>query len=74
MKSRWGSYSRKNNINLSIYLMRLPEHLIDYVILHDLVHTVHHNHGAGFWNLLDIVCVGARGIYKELRKYRVAFF
>lgn len=34
IKSRWGSCSRKNNINLSIHLMRLPDHLIDYVILH----------------------------------------
>jgi len=48
IKSRWGSCSRKNNINLSIHLMRLPNHLIDYVILHELVHTVHHNHNSNF--------------------------
>lgn len=74
IKSRWGSCSRKNNINLSIHLMRLPEHLIDYVILHELVHTEHHNHGAGFWNLLDDVSGGAKRLDKELKKYRLAIF
>jgi len=74
IKSRWGSCSRKNNINLSIHLMRLPDHLIDYVILHELVHTVHHNHSAGFWNMLDDVSGGAKRLDKELRKYRLAIF
>jgi predicted metal-dependent hydrolase len=74
IKSRWGSCSRKNNINLSIHLMRLPDHLIDYVILHELVHTVHHNHGAGFWNLLNDVSGGAKILDKELRKYRLSIF
>jgi len=39
MSTRWGSCSQINNINLSLHLMRLPDHLIDYVILHELVHT-----------------------------------
>ena len=74
IKSRWGSCSRKNNINLSIHLMRLPDHLIDYVILHELIHTVHHNHSAGFWNLLDDASGGAKRLDKELRKYRLSIF
>lgn len=74
IKSRWGSCSRKNNINLSIHLMRLPDHLINYVILHELVHTVHHNHSKRFWALLDKVTGSAKSLDKELRKYRIAIY
>ena len=74
IKSRWGSCSRKNNINLSIHLMRLPDHLIDYVILHELAHTVHHNHSKRFWAFLDKITDGAKSLDKELRKYRIAIY
>jgi len=74
IKSRWGSCSRKNNLNLSIHLMRLPDHLIDYVILHELVHTVHHNHSKQFWAMLDKVTGGAKILDKELSKYRIAIY
>ncbi|MCW8810635.1 MAG: M48 family metallopeptidase [Ignavibacteriaceae bacterium] len=74
IKSRWGSCSRKNNINLSIHLMRLPDHLINYVILHELVHTVHHNHSERFWSLLNSVTGSAKNLDKELRKYRIAIY
>ena len=39
-KLRWGSCTNKKNINLSLFLMMLPERLIDYVILHELAHTI----------------------------------
>ena len=74
IKSRWGSCSRKGNINLSIHLMRLPDHLIDYVILHELVHTVQHNHSPRFWNKLDSITGRAKSLDKELRKYRIAIY
>lgn len=46
--SNWGSCSTRQNINLNLHLMRLNSRLIDYVIVHELVHTVIKNHGAQF--------------------------
>lgn len=55
-KSRWGSCSHDNKINLSLHLMRLPEDLSDMVILHELCHTVVKNHSSQFWELLASHC------------------
>jgi predicted metal-dependent hydrolase len=69
MKSRWGSCSASNQINLSLHLLRIPEELCDYVILHELCHTVHKNHGKKFWDLLSSVCPQAKAKDKEMRNY-----
>lgn len=72
--TRWGSCSYCNNINLNLHLMRLPEHLRDYVILHELAHTIEKNHGPGFWKLLDQISGDARGLDREMKKYRIDIF
>lgn len=74
VKSRWGSCSSTNNINLNVHLMRLPEPLIDYVILHELAHTKEKNHSKTFWDLLDVVCPGSKKLDRELRNYHVDIF
>ena len=72
-KTRWGSCSGKNNINLNIALVRLDEHLRDYVILHELVHTRIKNHSKRFWEELDKYTGGkAKELNKQLRKYRLS--
>lgn len=69
-KSRWGSCSGKDNISLSLRLMRLPDHLIDYILLHELCHTVHKDHSANFYALLDKVCAGKhKALNKELKDF-----
>ena len=73
-KTRWGSCSAENNINLSLYLMRLPDHLIDYVILHELSHTRVKNHSPIFWRLLDQVSGNARTLDKEIKSFRTDIY
>jgi len=70
LKTLWGSCSNQNNINLNIHLMRLPRHLIDYIILHELTHTIIKNHSASFHNLLNsILDNNIEDIKNELHKY-----
>lgn len=73
VKTRWGSCSSKSNINLSLYLMLLPDDLIDYVILHELAHIKHQNHSAAFWNHLEDLLPGSKQLDKALNGYRIPF-
>lgn len=71
-RSNWGSCSSKKNINLNLQLMRLPQELIDYVILHELCHLVYMNHGAEFHKLLNSLCNGReKELRSELKKHRL---
>lgn len=71
-RSKWGSCTWQNNISLSLYLMMLPSHLIDYVIIHELCHTKHHNHSAAFHALVNSL-VGGREqqLKRELRQHSI---
>ncbi|MGL4519046.1 MAG: M48 family metallopeptidase [Phocaeicola sp.] len=69
-KGRWGSCSQHKVINLSCYLMLLPLHLIESVLLHELAHTKEMNHGEAFWTLLDRLSEGrAWALREELKQY-----
>ncbi len=71
-RTKWGSCSGKGNISLSLFLMTLPEHLRDFVIIHELCHTVHHDHSLRFHALVDRL-VGGREklLVRELRTYSI---
>jgi len=73
-KTRWGSCSSINNINLNIHLMRLPGLLTDFVLLHELTHTVHKNHGREFKRKLDSITGNAKGLENELKKFNIELF
>jgi len=73
-RTRWGSCSGRKTINLSLYLMLLPQRLSDYVILHELCHTRQMNHGILFWKEMELVTEGkAKDLRKELKTHKTSF-
>ncbi len=68
-KTRWGSCSSANNINLNVNLIQLPQELRDYVILHELVHTRIKDHGPSFWTELGKYVHDPQGVDRRLRDY-----
>ena len=70
-KTRWGSCSSKNNLNLNIKLYNLPRQLMDYVILHELVHTEIKDHSPRFWRELDKYVGDAKALRKQLNAFKI---
>lgn len=70
--TRWGSCSTKNGISISLFVMLLPEHLREFIILHELCHTRHHNHSAAFHTLLDTLTDGKeKALNRELKAHKI---
>lgn len=70
-RSNWGSCARSGNISLNMHLMRLSPELADFVIIHELCHLKHRNHGDQFHALLNSLCGGReKELNKQLRRER----
>ena len=67
-KTRWGSCSKKDNLNLNYKIIFLPKDLQDYIIVHEICHLKEFNHSQKFWSLVEKVFPNYLEIKKALRK------
>jgi predicted metal-dependent hydrolase len=67
-RTRWGSCSKKGNLNFNYKIALLPERLSDYLIVHELCHLKEFNHSENFWNLVSKTVPNYLELRKELRK------
>ena len=70
LKSRWGSCDQKGNIILNLFLMQLPWECIDYVLIHELVHTRVMRHGPDFWQVMKQELPNLDGLKTRIRSYQ----
>lgn len=73
-KTKWGSCSSQDVIRLNYHLMRLPDSLCDYVLLHELAHIKVKNHSATFWKLLRTLDSRALDWDRELKNYHISIY
>ena len=67
-KTRWGSCSSKNNISLNMKLVILPDELVDYVILHELIHTRKKDHSKAFWSEMEKLVGNSKQMRSRLKQ------
>jgi predicted metal-dependent hydrolase len=68
-RTRWGSCSRNGSLNFSWRLIMAPLEQVDYVVVHELAHTVHHNHSKRFWKKVETVLPDYKERQKWLKKH-----
>ena len=71
-KTRWGSCSKKKNINFNYRVIFLPENMANYIVVHEICHLKEFNHSQKFWDLVAETLPDYKNIKKEF-KYKVLF-
>lgn len=66
-KAQWGSCTAHGSVRLNVQLIKLPERLIDYVVVHELAHLRELNHSAAFWRVVESVCPDYASLRGELK-------
>lgn len=67
-KTRWGSCSRKGTLSFNYRLAFMPDHIRDYVVIHELCHLRQFNHSRAFWDLVALKAPDYKKIRSEIRK------
>ena len=68
-RTRWGSCSSQGTLSFSWRLIMTPLEVVDYVVIHELAHTVHHNHSKRFWGLVEKILPEYKERRKRLKQY-----
>lgn len=71
-RTQWGSCTTRGVVRLNWQLVKMPLHLIDYVVVHELAHLVEMNHSAAFWRVVERVCPDHLRSRAELRRHGIA--
>ena len=72
-KTRWGSCSKKGNLNINYKILYLPRKMQDYVIVHEMCHLKEFNHSKKFWRLLESVLPDYQEIKGELKSHGLLY-
>lgn len=72
-KTRWGSCSKRGNLNFNYRIVSLPPKLADYIIVHELCHLREFNHSRKFWNLVAKTFPDYLDIRNELKRNKIGF-
>jgi predicted metal-dependent hydrolase len=68
-KTLWGSCSRDGNLTFNYKIIKLPQHLATYIVIHEVCHLLEFNHSKRFWGLVERSIPNYSSIKKELRNY-----
>jgi hypothetical protein len=72
--SFWGHCSTNGNIVISVRLMFAPRWVIEYVLIHELAHLVHHNHSPRFWKLVETIMPSYQNAEKHLAQHSKSYY
>jgi predicted metal-dependent hydrolase len=71
-RTQWGSCTTRGDVRLNWQLIKLPLHLIDYVVVHELAHLIEMNHSAAFWQVVKNACPDYAKRRRELRQWQIS--